>query len=236
VNELRKLGHEVAFSYRGHDQWGSCVWEHSLNDDISTGVGGTFLEAVDRLIATCDVVVFQAVHYQQSYALLKLMKDAGKTAYGIEINQYDVQLIRKESLTVVNEDVLAHLQKLQPESLGGVFSAQVVEHLAPEKAYNMILRLHQVMKSGGRLVIETVNPLSFYAFHHMYLKDPTHVFPVHPETLAFFVKYAGFHDVRIESISPVPEKELLPGPGPEIQDAALHSYLSLVACNRFLKK
>lgn len=157
---------------------------------------------------------------------LSLVKETGKNAYGIELNEYDVQEVRKNHLEVRSEDVLVHLQSLSTNSLGGVFSAQVVEHLPPEKVYNMIHRLHHVMKPGGRIVLETVNPVSIYAFHNFYLKDPTHVFPVHPETLAFFVRYAGFQNVRTETLSPVPADQILPNPGPEIKDASVHEYLS----------
>jgi O-antigen chain-terminating methyltransferase len=53
------------------------------------------------------------------------------------------------------------------------------------------------------LVLETVNPRSVHAFHEVYVRDLTHVTPLHPETLRFVAAAQGFADVRIEMRTPV---------------------------------
>ena len=143
---------------------------------------------------------------------LELMKEIGKDAYGVEMNQYEVEQIAEKGLKVVRQDMLTHLQQLQPRSIGSVFCAQVVEHITPEQVYQMLSRLHVVMRPGAFLLIETVNPISVFGFHNVYFKDPTHIFPVHPETLAFMMKYAGFQRVEIHPITPVPLNEKLATP------------------------
>src|SRR5204863_9620402 len=52
--------------------------------------------------------------------------------------------------------------------------------------------------------VETPNPLSLLAGSINFHRDPTHLRPVHPDTLAFMLEQAGFDNVEIEPLSPVP--------------------------------
>jgi 2-polyprenyl-3-methyl-5-hydroxy-6-metoxy-1,4-benzoquinol methylase len=158
---------------------------------------------------------------------LQIMKETGKNSYGIEMNQYEVEKLTKQGLKVVAEEILPHLQKLQSESVGSVFCAQVVEHLSPNDVYQMLARLMVVMKTGSCVVIETINPLSVFAFHHLYFKDPSHIFPVHPQTLAFLLRYAGFQNIEIHPITPVPESEKLPKPS-SVPNPETQGYLNYI--------
>ena len=54
------------------------------------------------------------------------------------------------------------------------------------------------------LVLETPNPESLLAGSVNFHRDPTHLRPVHPDTLAFLCESAGFADVEILRLSPVP--------------------------------
>lgn len=166
---------------------------------------------------------------------LEWMQSLGKDAYGLEVNAYEVQRLRAAGLRVVSEDALSHLRGLPAGSVGGVFCAQVVEHLLPEHVYELVVQLHRVMKSGAPLVIETLNPLSVYAFHRVYLIDPTHVYPVHPQTLVFFMRYAGFRDVTAHSITPVPDSVRLPLPGDGLPEEVRSYWTEVVRrLNEFL--
>jgi len=143
---------------------------------------------------------------------LNMMKEIKKDAYGIEMNQYEVETLASKGFKVLAEPITAHLSKLEGDSVGSVFCAQGLEHLSPDAVYEMLSRLAVVMKSGACVLIETINPLSVFAYHHLYFKDPTHIFPVHPQTLSFFLRYAGFKNVEVHPITPVPEHEKLPPP------------------------
>lgn len=159
---------------------------------------------------------------------LQLMKEAGTEAYGAELNSHEIAQLRQQGISVVEEDAVAHLNTLKMESLGGVFCAQVVEHLAPEEVFAMIQRLFLVMKSGAPAVIETLNPLSVQSFHSYFLLDPTHRYPVHPQALVFWMRYAGFRDVQVHRITPFPAEALLPEPGGLQVDEPLKAYLNQV--------
>ena len=60
------------------------------------------------------------------------------------------------------------------------------------------------LRPGAPIVLETINPTCWYAFFSSYLRDPTHVRPVHPETLQFLLRASGFERVEIRYRSPLP--------------------------------
>jgi O-antigen chain-terminating methyltransferase len=139
-----------------------------------------------------------------------------------------VDKLNATGLRATQGDIQLHLKQLENASIGGVFCAQVVEHLAPDSVYNMLAELHRVMKPTAPLVIETVNPLSVFAYHHLFFKDPTHVFPVHPDTLVFMLRYTGFQEVQAHLITPVPEQQKLPEPKREDFAPEGYEYLKMI--------
>ena len=55
-------------------------------------------------------------------------------------------------------------------------------------------------------MLETINPACWSAFFDSYIRDLTHVRPVHPDTLKFLVIAAGFGDAAIQWRSPYPDR------------------------------
>jgi O-antigen chain-terminating methyltransferase len=58
-------------------------------------------------------------------------------------------------------------------------------------------------------VFETINPQSMLALSSNYFRDPTHVWPLHPDTLSFAMTLAGLKIIEIRKLSPVPQESLL---------------------------
>ena len=46
-------------------------------------------------------------------------------------------------------------------------------------------------------MLETINPACWLAFFSSYIRDITHVRPVHPETLQYLLRASGFERVEI---------------------------------------
>jgi len=60
------------------------------------------------------------------------------------------------------------------------------------------------------------------AFFESFIRDITHVWPLHPETLRYLVTASGFSSARIEYRSPVPAQDKLQhvaAPGALAEDA-----------------
>ena len=140
---------------------------------------------------------------------LDLLRERGISATGVDINHDMVELCRARGLEVVQSDALVHLEQLDDGALGGLFAAQVVEHLEPSRLLAFIDAAHRKLRPGAPLALETINVASWSAFFRSYVRDITHVRPVHPETLQFLVSTAGFRNARIVYRSPYPEEERL---------------------------
>jgi len=135
---------------------------------------------------------------------LELLGAAGIEGRGVEGNANVVRECREKGLNVVRGDLVDFLRGLGAASVGGVFAAQVAEHLPPPALAALLTEAHRVLRKGGLLVLETVNAASALAFLDVFIRDLTHERPLHPETLRFLAAAAGFSDARIELRSPVP--------------------------------
>ena len=106
-----------------------------------------------------------------------------------------VAYARGEGLDVEQADALAALEALEDGALGGVFAAQLLEHLPPPSLVRLLQLSAAKLRPGGILVAETINPLSPLALRN-YFADLTHAQPLVPETLELLVRQAGFADVE----------------------------------------
>jgi len=132
---------------------------------------------------------------------LGLLRDAGIEARGVDADADMVAYARGEGLEVERADALAYLEAVQPGSLGGVFAAQVVEHLPPRALFHLLELAARALRPGGLLVAETINPLSPLALRS-YFADLTHAQPLVPETLALLARQAGFREVETRYLNP----------------------------------
>jgi SAM-dependent methyltransferase len=153
---------------------------------------------------------------------LELLTGAGVSARGIDLNHEMAELCRSRGLDVTEADAVGYLSTLPDASLGGIFAAQVVEHLQPGYLLQFLeLAFHKV-RPGGRIVLETLNPACWVAFFDSYIRDITHVWPLHPETLKYLVLASGFTRANLEFRSPVAAHDRLQAVAlPDGADASL---------------
>ncbi len=140
---------------------------------------------------------------------LELLAAAGVRARGIDLNHEMAEQCRTRGLDVTEADAVGYLSTLPDASIGGLFAAQVVEHLEPDYLLRFLDLAFHTIRPGGRLVLETLNPACWVAFFESYIRDITHVRPLHPETLKYLVLASGFTTAEIEFRSPVPLQDRL---------------------------
>jgi O-antigen chain-terminating methyltransferase len=140
---------------------------------------------------------------------LELMREHGVEARGIDLSQENVALCRSKGLHAEVADLFHYLADLPAASLDGIFCAQVVEHLSPERLPEMIGLASAALARGGILAIETPNPECLAIFSvHFYL-DPTHTRPIPHPLLAFYMQEYGLGKIEVRKLSPAVES--LPG-------------------------
>jgi len=136
---------------------------------------------------------------------LELLETAGNEAIGIEINAADVASCIERGLQAECADLFDWLSARQESSLGGIFLAQVIEHIPPPDWSRLTDLAASRLAPGGRLVVETINPESLFALVRAYVLDPTHTRPVHPQLLSFMAYRSGLTDIDIVYQAEVPE-------------------------------
>lgn len=147
--------------------------------------------------------------------LLGALREAGIDAYGVDSNGSMIEHCRAKGLQVFHEDLLEHLIRLQEATLGGIVATQVVEHMRPAGVQRLLAEARRVLVPGGRIVLETPNPTSVWAYTQNWVRDPTHRWAVHPDTLRFMATKAGLRVIDIRFTTPVPEGERLKASDPD---------------------
>ncbi|HEV8580675.1 MAG TPA: class I SAM-dependent methyltransferase [Thermoanaerobaculia bacterium] len=141
---------------------------------------------------------------------LALLRDHGIAGRGVDSSARMVQLCRDRGLAAEEGDLFDVLAGVPEGSLGGVVSFHVIEHL-PAGALDRLVRLaYRALKPGGVLILETPNPLSVVVAARNFWLDPTHVRPVHPESLKLLYELAGFDPVERLDLRPFVASERLP--------------------------
>jgi 2-polyprenyl-3-methyl-5-hydroxy-6-metoxy-1,4-benzoquinol methylase len=147
---------------------------------------------------------------------LLLLRERGIRARGIDLNESMVDVCRARGLEATVADALSYVRAQPDGSLGGLFAAQVVEHLPPVYLTQLLDAAFEKLRPGAAIVLETINPACWFAFFSSYIRDITHERALHPETLKFLLVASGFQQVTIRYSAPYPDHDKLQtvtGPG-----------------------
>jgi SAM-dependent methyltransferase len=136
---------------------------------------------------------------------LAALRDAGIRARGVDANAEMAAVARERGLDVEHGDALGFVDALPDESIGGAVATQVVEHLEPAYLLRLLDALARKLRPGSPIVLETINAACWLAFFSSYIRDFTHVRPMHPDTLQYLLRANGFERVEIRYSAPVPE-------------------------------
>jgi 2-polyprenyl-3-methyl-5-hydroxy-6-metoxy-1,4-benzoquinol methylase len=146
---------------------------------------------------------------------LELMRDAGVEARGIDLSAESVALCRNRGLEAEIADVFSYLSSQPEAAFGGIFCAQVIEHLPPERLPELIKLAARCLESGGVIAIETPNPECLAIFATHFYLDPTHTRPVPYPLVVFYFEEFGIGGIEVKKLSPamdsLPSIKSLPG-------------------------
>jgi SAM-dependent methyltransferase/predicted nucleic acid-binding Zn-ribbon protein len=123
---------------------------------------------------------------------LDLLKEKGVEYEGVDFDPDMVARCREKGHEKIEQmDLLDYLQALDPDSLGTVFSAQVIEHLDLGQLQRLLELSLARLRPGGLFIAETVNPHSPAALKAFWV-DPSHRQPLFPETMLALCQLAGY--------------------------------------------
>jgi len=145
---------------------------------------------------------------------LELLLHEGKRAMGIDVSESMLKRAEEKGIKVKKSAALEYLQQQGENSLGGIFSAQVIEHLTPEYLRDVVRESFRVLKPEAPILLETINPLSLFALSNIYFLDVSHSKPLHPEYMRYLLESSGFSDVKLIYAEELNEEKLVET-GPE---------------------
>lgn len=147
--------------------------------------------------------------------LLEALREAGVQAYGVDVNDSLAERARGRGFEVFREEALEHLGRLPENGLRGIAATDLVEHLSPIHVQRLLAEAARVLAPGGRVVLECANPTSVWALTRSWVRDPSHVWAVHPDTLSFMAAKAGLAVIDVLYTAPVPDEERLKADDPD---------------------
>ncbi len=132
---------------------------------------------------------------------LKLLKESGYVARGLDINRVMLDECKSRGLDVLEEDVISYLQSLPDDCLGALTGFHIIEHLPFSMLIKLLNETIRVLKPGGLAIFETPNPQNILVGTNNFYIDPTHLHPLPSPLSEFLVEYVGFQSVKILNLN-----------------------------------
>jgi|GEM_PF-1585905 len=125
----------------------------------------------------------------------QLLTEHGVGVTGVDMYGPYVEYMKMKNLPVVLDDAVNYLRR--QEHTDGIFMGQVIEHISIEQIIEILELAYEKLETGSYLIMETPNPMSLAIFTHSFYIDPSHQKPLHPETMKYLARKAGFNDVEV---------------------------------------
>lgn len=127
---------------------------------------------------------------------LSLLTENNISVQGVDVYAPYVDYCTMKGFKAFCGDGIDYLEN-SGESFDGIFLGQVVEHLEANQIIRLCETAYDKLPKGGCIVIETPNPTSLAIFTGAFYIDPSHVKPVHPLTMKYYLEKAGFKDISV---------------------------------------
>lgn len=134
---------------------------------------------------------------------LELLGENGYHAKGIDSNRIMVELCNSMNLNVELSDVIEYLRMQKSNSLDIVTGFHIVEHLPLKQLISLFDECLRVLRPNGLAIFETPNPENIVVGSCNFYIDPTHIKPIHPETLKFLLDARGFSRLETVKLHPL---------------------------------
>lgn len=137
-------------------------------------------------------------------------RERGLSASGVERDPSCVAACRELDLDVDEGELSGRLAAEAPGSLGLIAALHVLEHLPPATLPALLELAASRLRPGGLLLAELPNPTSLAGLVGFFA-DPGHRSPLHPDTAAWLLRQAGYVEVDVVFLDPVPSEGRLAG-------------------------
>lgn len=124
-------------------------------------------------------------------AMMRTLRAQGKQVLGIEGDPGLVARLRAEGFSVTHGWIPDDLDALSDLQVDGIFMGHIIEHLAPERALDVLRWAAAHLNDEGTLVIQTPDFSQDFVSGSNFWLDPTHVRPYPIALLAGMLESVG---------------------------------------------
>lgn len=149
--------------------------------------------------------------------VLAALQGAGAEASGVDAADVNVAAGRDRGLQVTLADPLHHLGSMPPDSLGGMAVVGVADRFDADQWLVFADLAATRLKAGAGLVIEMLNAATPGGLG-LRMRDPTLPPPVHPDTIAFLLRVAGYIEADVRTFGAFRDGASLPLGGADAPD------------------
>jgi SAM-dependent methyltransferase len=128
---------------------------------------------------------------------VQLLNENEVAALGVDSDPACCAEATRRGVDVLCGDVFTWLEEIADESLSGIFSAHLVEHLPYERVMALIQLAHRALEPGGIILLTTPNVRGLYPHLESFYMHFGHVTFYHPKLLCFFLEHLGFSNPRM---------------------------------------
>lgn len=154
--------------------------------------------------------------------MLDHLRSIGVDAIGVDVDRSMIERCRTKGHRAEMADILVYLRQQRDGTVGAIFGARIVEQLPAYELSAVLDEAYRVLRPGGLLVAELINPHSVAAFKTFWT-DVNHRAPVFPEVVITFCRSAGFEEAMVR----------FPGGTGELEiDRWCEGYYAVVATKR----
>jgi O-antigen chain-terminating methyltransferase len=139
--------------------------------------------------------------------LLLLLREAGVEASGVESDPALAQAARRRGLGIIENDVFEALRSQDDGRWGAITAIHFLEHFVVADVLSLLDQFRRVLQPGGVLLVECPNPHNLRVGAALFWRDPTHLRPLLPETLALYLEASGFEVGDVSFLHPFPSEE-----------------------------
>jgi SAM-dependent methyltransferase len=185
------------YGFRGSDEHAEPHQLYRRLDDVFRGPGEGVRE---RQLAYLDVIGDRSPVVDVGCGrgdFLDSLRERGTSYVGVEPDPgMREACVAKGHDGVVGSDANAYLEGVDDESLGVVFSTQVLEHMPTDYLLRFLALAQTKLRPGGLLIAEFPNPHSAHT-SKIFWVDPTHQRPLFPEVALALCWAMGFSSAFI---------------------------------------
>ena len=197
-------------------------------------------DEISRRLKAYDLLLEKVLNYSKKKKILdigcgrgewlKKCRELGFSCEGVEKDDSMVHSCVNQNLKIYKGDAIKVLKTLESSQFSIVSLFHVIEHLSHDQLLEVLKESKRLLTNDGILILETPSIDNLTVASRQFFLDPTHISPINPDALIFFLDYLGFNFSKYYFLNPGQFSDKEPSMISSIL-SGVGQDLSVIACN-----